>query len=274
MSSSNPMTRDELLENAALDAYGLLDEYEAALYTRSFHHAPAAIQDEILQLQAQLVSDETFLPSDLPDPTLRERVLDAVAVAIEHETAELEPLATIGRGRNAQAEVEAKTISDGPGYYWRAASFALVACVIVALYFWADAAQRHNLVAVLALSNNTEAQLEDLIGPTAKEFIFNPTASRVSFKPAQPATTARAAMYVDEAQGNGLLIIDGLTASQQPIYVLRMIDSNGVRRDVETFGSSGRLSGVKIALNGFTSNLRNASWEIRDASGMILLTSV
>ncbi len=47
MTSPEPMTRKELLELAALDVLGLLDEYEAAYYTRSFHHAPASVQDEI-----------------------------------------------------------------------------------------------------------------------------------------------------------------------------------------------------------------------------------
>ena len=36
------MTTTELLELAALDALGLLDEYESAFYSRSFHHARAA----------------------------------------------------------------------------------------------------------------------------------------------------------------------------------------------------------------------------------------
>src|SRR5687767_1421534 len=156
MSSSNPMTREELLENAALDAFGLLDEYEAALYTRSLHHAPAAVQDEILQLQAQLVSDETFLNNtEIPDPKLRNRVLDAVAIAIEQETSSLEPLATIGRGRMAPIEVEPKPSVSHTGYYWRAASFVLLASIIVVLYFMSDLMDKYNQLAVIALQNNT-----------------------------------------------------------------------------------------------------------------------
>jgi hypothetical protein len=274
MSSSNPMTREELLETAALDAFGLLDEYEAALYTRSFHHAPAAVQDEVLLLQAQLVSDETFLSRDLPDPTLRERVLDAVAVAIEQETAELEPLATIGRGRNGAVEIEGKPSAGSPSYFWRAAALALLACMVVVLYFLADASQKYNQVAVLALSNNTEAQLEELIGPTAKNFIFNRASTRVVLQPANPNVTAQAALYVDESTGAALLIIDGLTASQAPIYSLHMRDADGRQREVQAFGSNGKLSGVKVALSGLAANLRNATWEIRDTSDMILLTSV
>src|SRR5512145_2816558 len=119
MTSPNPMTREELLETAALDAFGLLDEYEASLYTRSFHHAPAAVQDEIINLQAQLVSDETFIPNDLPNPALRQRVLDAVSDAIDLEAPQLEPLATIGRTRPAIAERAGRLSLGASGQFWR-----------------------------------------------------------------------------------------------------------------------------------------------------------
>ena len=82
MTSPEPMTRQELLELAALDALGLLDRYEAALYTRSFHHASAPVQDEIVRLQAEIASDESLLPLDKPEGSLRERVLRKVAEAI------------------------------------------------------------------------------------------------------------------------------------------------------------------------------------------------
>ena len=56
------MTREELLELAALDAFGLLDDYEAALFTRSFHHAPVAVQDEIRSTEeVELISLSLFL---------------------------------------------------------------------------------------------------------------------------------------------------------------------------------------------------------------------
>ena len=77
------MTREQLLELAALDALGLLDEYEAALYNRSFHDAPAAVQEEIQRLQALVANDETLRVDEEPDPSLRARVLTAVAKAIE-----------------------------------------------------------------------------------------------------------------------------------------------------------------------------------------------
>ena len=55
------MTPQELLELAALDAFGLLDEHESRLYSESFHDAPAVVQDQIVRLQADLAADEALL---------------------------------------------------------------------------------------------------------------------------------------------------------------------------------------------------------------------
>ncbi|MCP4007434.1 MAG: hypothetical protein GY725_24900 [bacterium] len=99
MTSPTPMAREDLLELAPLDALGMLDDYESALFTRSFHHAPAAVQDEIKELQAKVASNPVLLPKIEPPARLRERVLMRVDRAIEEGGAELRPLATIGRRR-------------------------------------------------------------------------------------------------------------------------------------------------------------------------------
>ena len=97
MTSPNPLTREDLLELAALDALGLLDEFDTAHYTRSFHDAPVAVQDEIKQRQAELAADTMLLPDEGPTPSLRQRVLDAVAEAVEEKDQELAPIAQIGQ---------------------------------------------------------------------------------------------------------------------------------------------------------------------------------
>src|SRR5262245_33334630 len=274
MSSPNPMTREELLESAALDAFGLLDEYEAALYTRSFHHAPAAIQREIIEKQAELVSDETFLPIETPDPSLRNRVLDAVAVAIEHDTADLEPLATIGRGgRPPIVDPVPRTPMAYSGQLWRAAAFVMLACLVVVLYFLADVAHQYNTIARLALINNTHAQLEDHIGPTAKEFICDRT-ERIVFDP-NTAVDAHASLFIKEASGQALLITYGLPASSSP-YILKIKDrKTGEVEEVQRFVyNDGRVAGIKVALSGIATRIQNAVWQITDETGTVVLASI
>jgi len=128
------MTREQLIEYAALDAFGLLDEYESALYTRSFHHAAAGVQDEILELQAELVSDEALLADDAPPPELRERVLRTVSDAIEADARRLQPIARIGRPHAGATPTEKRRMTSA-GHFWRASSFVLAASLMVTCYF-------------------------------------------------------------------------------------------------------------------------------------------
>ena len=58
----------QLIELAVLDAHGLLEPIESDLFDRSFHDAPASIQDEIIQMQRDFALDESLLPSDTPPP--------------------------------------------------------------------------------------------------------------------------------------------------------------------------------------------------------------
>ena len=263
------MSREELLESAALDAYGLLDDYEASLYTRSFHHAPASVQNEILQLQAELVSDDTSMPSENPDPGLRQRVLDAVAEAIEIEAPQLEPLAIIGRPR---AVAEAPTPAQYTySRFWRAASLGLCAGLIVALYLLTQSVRSGNDLAKLALSNNTDSQLEQMIGPTFKDYVFDPTAAPVRFTPTVQGTNMRAVIYMVENSENAFLVFEGL---QHTEYTLRVRDAEGGHTQIQTFNSTGRLSGVKVALNHIASELKGASLEIVSESGVALVAKL
>ena len=72
------MPREELLELASLDALGLLDEFDSAHFTRSFHAAPASVQDEIRRLQASIATDAALLS----DPGFRQRAALALTEGI------------------------------------------------------------------------------------------------------------------------------------------------------------------------------------------------
>ena len=181
MTSPNPLTRQDLLELAALDALGLLDEFDSAHYTRSFHDAPTTVQDEIKLRQAELASDRTLLPEEGPPPSLRQRVLDGVAEAVEQNDQELAPLAQIGQRYRATVVSSAEGFGQTSAPFWRAAVFVLAAAVVVLAYFAADAYRQGNLIAVAALTGNTTEQLEKMIGPTFKDFLLDGNAELIAF---------------------------------------------------------------------------------------------
>ena len=81
---------------------GLLEPIETDLFNRSFHDAPASIQDEIIQMQRDFALDESLLPADaIPPSSLKQQVLQAVAKAADKEAQRLAPLALIGARASA-----------------------------------------------------------------------------------------------------------------------------------------------------------------------------
>ena len=270
------MTREELLEQAALDAFGLLEDYEAALYTRSFHHAPATVQDDVLRIQADLVSDERLLPTENPDPGLRQRVLDAVAQHIERETSQLAPLAIIGRPRAEQEkpEIAGKIYGPTTGVFWRVATFALCGAIIVVAYLLTEAKSFNQEVTIRALDNNTDGQLEKLIGPTVKDFIFDSTSTRVVLEAINPTDKYRGAIFIQEGAGKGFLVVEGLPITTTNDYSLICKDTKGTET-VHKFAGTSKLHGANLEFSAaLVANLKNATWRITDATGTVLLASI
>lgn len=75
------MTVQELLENAQLDALGLLDEREREDFERAFWAAPPGLQTQIRREQARLCRVETLLPDATPREELRQLVLSSIRSA-------------------------------------------------------------------------------------------------------------------------------------------------------------------------------------------------
>ena len=65
--------------------------------------------------EAAFASEAALLPDIQPDPTLRQRILEAVARAIEDESIELAPLAMIGRGQMGRPRTAAHARFGGNG---------------------------------------------------------------------------------------------------------------------------------------------------------------
>ncbi len=270
MTSPEPMTRQELLELAALDALGLLDRYEAALYTRSFHYASAPVQDEIVRLQAEIVSDESLLPEEEPDDSLRERVLRKVAEAIEREASEFAPLATIGRRRHGPGESDGRSALGASGQFWRAAAFVMAGAVVVLAYFSAEANRSSNEMARLALMNDTE-QLAVVLGPMGRDFVIGDS-QKIALRRATGGKFI-GAVYVKETAELAFVFFDGLPRTTGDDYTLRVLLEDGTTEKLQAFRSSGIFSGFRVANLSASLLASIARWEITDLAGAVILTS-
>lgn len=126
--TDSPHNYSELIELAVLDAHGFLDPIESELFNRSFHNAPASVQDEIIRLQLRLATDESLLPSDLPPSALKGKVIDAVAKAADKEAKRLAPLALIGARVGA---TRGNNNTTGSIVMWRTAAMILFGVTVV-----------------------------------------------------------------------------------------------------------------------------------------------
>ena len=161
----------ELIELAVLDAHGLLDPIESELFNRSFHNAPASVQDEIIRLQHRLATDETLLPSDLPPASLKGRVIDAVSIAADTEAKRLAPLALIG-ARVGEARGNINT--TGSIVMWRTAAMILFGVSLVLAIVTLDVKRDSDKIAQKAETAVANDSLKNLTNTRFVETIKNP----------------------------------------------------------------------------------------------------
>ncbi len=258
----------ELLEFAALDALGLLDEYEAATYTRSFTDAPAIVQDEIKRLQAEIASDPSLLLDEEPDAALRQRVLDYVSEAVEREAA---PLATIGLRRGAGA-AGGRAAEVPAVHFWRAASFVLAAAGLAMAYLFTQAYQSSNELTKAALYDDA-AKLDVLLEPSIKDFLLDDSI-KIPMRPVGDLAGCRASLFVNEELGRVQVLTDQLPATESEEYVLQVVRRDGRLERLQAFKSMGRLGGIRL-VNVSTELIGSAAiWQIADlTTGAILFTS-
>lgn len=266
------MTREELLEIAPLDALGLLDEVEAAMFHRAFHEAPASVQAEIIELQAAFATAEHFQSGEDPRPTLRKKVLISLEEAFEESAESLRPIAQIG-SRTALAQVSSRLRDPGvdardPAQlaefralmeefaernaraaarttpFWRAAALLLGTALVVSFYFLGQSNRNAKQIAELVISQGIEQQVGVIVPRLAsfsasgdRSFAFRPG-------PAVPPGLASAVALVDSARGQVVIMSFGLGRIAPGTYTIEAVDDDGTTRQVATIEADRFLAGA------------------------------
>ena len=275
MTSVEPMTPRQLLELASLDALGLLDDVESALYTRSFHDAPATVQDEVLRLQVVIANDHLLLPGEDPDPDLRERVLKAVADALARDDS-LAPLARIGRQRRERdRDGNGRRVHirlGGSGQFWRAASFALAGVSLIMGYFLAIGRQASNELYDAFIWDDTK-KLAVLLTAPATEFLLDES-EKVNLEPVDDSAEYDASLYVNHEAGRVLILVSDLPDTDGRGYQLQAIANGSMEPTVlKRFHCPAGFGGVRIDELSVTLLATAVKWQIATIDGTVLLTS-
>lgn len=272
MTSVELMTPRELLELATLDTFGLLDPVEEDIYTRSFHDAPATVQDEIVRLQAQIAEDLSLLPGDEPDPSLRERVLKAVAEAIERDDTKLAPLAHIGPRRPDERGGDGRYAGAAAAQFWRAASFVLAGVSLIMVYFLAIGSQRSDELTKAALYDDAK-KLEVLLKSRPKEFLVDDS-RKIALTAVDPTAEFEASLYINDRTGQILILVDDLPPTDGAEYVLQVKLEDGGTEKVQAFASLGGFGGVRIDNVSVDLIAAVGRWQIAElATGVVLLSA-
>lgn len=258
-STSNPPTRDELLELAAFEMLGVLDDVDIARFERALADAAPSMQAEIAALQARMAVDPLFRDDSVkPSASLGLRTKARLLEEIEAEAASAAPIATIGPRTGARirrdesavittesmreilAEVAARNTSVRPPrqLYWRVASFFLLAGLCVALYF------NHQLSRTamqLAASVNERALSPESLAAAQAMAPFDMASSAhfdLSIEFGASRAHAHALLQRDAASPKGRLLVQGIGVSRREIVRVAVKDREGKVLDTRQVNAS------------------------------------
>ena len=301
MHGSDEMNRDELLELAPLDALGLLDEVEAAMFHRAFHQASPSVQAEVIELQAHFATSDHFLAGEEPRPILRRKVLLSLEEAFDESAENLRPIAQIGvqvgapMGGRAAVLPPAVQDRDPPSDvrdpdqiaafralmeefaernaraaarttpFWRAAAIVLAAGLVVSLYVLRQTSENAGKIYELVISQGIEQQIGELV-PSLPAY-SSPGDRTYAMEPVSPkdAGLASAVVFVDSARGQVVVTAFGLGRFAPDSYSLRAVDRDGNSHEVARLEGDRFLAG---AVGTFAMDFRPVRFELVGPNGV------
>ncbi len=212
----------ELIELAVLDAFGLLEPIETDLFNRSFHDAPASIQDEIIQMQREFALDESLLPASKPPVSLKQQVLQSVAKAADKEAQRLAPLALIGARASA---ARGSSASSTPKYFWRTAALILFGVCVVLGIIAVDTQRRVTSITQIAMDNDVTTTLFEGTGKEFRSYIDNPYCTITRLERETGNNDGYLRVAINERIGGGYVI--GLDLEEGEEIIIQGVTTDG-----------------------------------------------
>ncbi|MFZ4574117.1 MAG: hypothetical protein ACOYN0_06945 [Phycisphaerales bacterium] len=216
------MTVRELLENAHLDALGLLDEDERAAFEKAFRSAPGPVRAQIRDEQSRWARMESCLPRIEPGDDLRERVLAAIRSEVELETASealiaLTPGELDGSGP-LSGEVESMRRRKVPAF-WQGAAIAMFSVSIVLGGAFVMLLRDYSAMASQSRDGKWLEQALALArkGQTLSDVLVDPSAEKHALTSAMEGCTG-ALWTHPNWENSAILFTEGLKAPQGTSY--------------------------------------------------------
>ncbi|MGE3109603.1 MAG: hypothetical protein AB7G11_16895 [Phycisphaerales bacterium] len=212
------MKTQELLELAALDALGLLDEHERDAFDRAFRAAPPALQAQIRGEQTRLAKDDSLLPAVETPIGLKAKVLARWREAMSARRRFIPPLLP----------------SAGVSPIWRMAAVgALAATTVMAVATLQIQSNFKQLAAASGDLEHSKAMME-VLGADYSRWVLGNT-QKVAYHSADQAFSGKVAMFLspeieqreNEKPTQTAMFICAQFPDSQVQYQLVMTDKDG-----------------------------------------------
>jgi anti-sigma-K factor RskA len=287
------MNTQSLIEHTVLYTLGFLDDQEQAQYESALMAASPKVRAHV-QAEARRMADlGDLLPSDQPDPELRDLVIAAVRAGMREQEVEqrlaasqptnapagpvADPVANPVAGRitpeSARAASNARRYSQpalprvrGVHPVWRAAAIGLAGATIALTVISANVRDMQHTAA-------EGARIAQLYEKTGAEFVnatlFDANTKRVTLTPASTdtANNAVASVWHNPDWGSARLFVKNLRPQpgDEP-YRLVVLDAEGnIVREVAEFRPTGEVQDISISLNLNTESRLAIYQNIQDA---------
>jgi len=251
------MNTQELIESTMLHTLGLLEDHEIEEYEAAYAAAPESVQLLVREEAIRMSDFGDLMPSNEPDPALRELVVSAVRAAMREQENEVRIAGRIDHNtaRQTTHTTEQRTerraqpkLSTTPRVHrlWRASTIGFAAATIALSVVWTNNNQAYNQSPDALIG-----QLYDNIGAEFLEStLFDPTTQHVSMVSMENGSKAVASVWHNEAWGKARLFVKNMKATEDNPYRLVVLDANGeIVREVKTFASQGELQDFEVQVN-------------------------
>jgi len=260
------MTPAQLFEYAQLDALGLLDEQERAVFEAELAEAPAALQTQIEAERARFADFRAYLPDVEPAPELRAKVIQAVLHAAGRPAPAASPAAPDAGVRHAAGRqssldvarhVRPLRLNARVSAMWRGAAIGFAAAALTfgfsTLYMWAEHERLDTEVSNGAL---VERIIEHFGPDYVQQALFDVDTRRVVFESNGADVSGRAAIWANPEWDESRLFCIALPGPDDggTYRVVTLDDQDNVVATIAEFRSTGALmsSGVPTDLGGAT----------------------
>jgi hypothetical protein len=215
------MKTHELLELAALDALGLLDEGERESFDRAFRAAPPALQAQIRREQTRIAGDDSFLPRVEVPLGLKARVVAAWREAVD-------AMAGSATRTSSGRRIGGLTLlpSRGVSSLWRAGAIGCAAASVVLAVTMLNVRDEFDKYADVSNQNSQDEFWANEFGARWVRAITSPTTKVVQFDPSSAAVKTGAVLLIDAETNTGHLYVRQLPQAAAG-YALVALDADG-----------------------------------------------